>query len=295
MDTESMSCLAISAIAAFLPAQDALTLAHARDDTASMCVHEICESAIFALNRKLLQVFGENVFQFKRALEESRAVIAGSIIIQCILEEYWQQSDIDIFVTHNPTSRTRSPIEMFFETTQLQYYEEMTATEGAYNFTSLANATIEKICVIRLRESAQKIHLVIIQAMEEECSAAKYVMTASDFDICRNTYSIHNDLEYLTATSLVGIIRKCVRERIDCRRDGGTCMSKSTISRFVKYKMRGFMFANPPQVAWRDIREILSDPSDEEDGCRHEESLMNDLIWCLYHKNPFWLALFDLQ
>lgn len=50
------------------------------------------------INKKLGEIFGDQLNTFKTYLQESGAVISGSFIVQCILDEYWTDSDCDVFV-----------------------------------------------------------------------------------------------------------------------------------------------------------------------------------------------------
>src|SRR3990172_4731194 len=47
---------------------------------------------------RLKHIFGDKLSEFKQILQETKAVITGSFIIQCVLDVYWKDSDIDIFI-----------------------------------------------------------------------------------------------------------------------------------------------------------------------------------------------------
>jgi hypothetical protein len=50
------------------------------------------------MRQRLTVIFGENLPKFYQVLEENCGVISGSFTIQCVLDENWTGSDIDIFV-----------------------------------------------------------------------------------------------------------------------------------------------------------------------------------------------------
>ena len=59
----------------------------------------IKRAGIKAINQQLYKIFGIKTEAFKTLLCKSGAVISGSFIIQCLLGEIWNNSDIDVFVS----------------------------------------------------------------------------------------------------------------------------------------------------------------------------------------------------
>jgi len=57
----------------------------------------IKESIIKEINTRLLAILGDKYNDFIEILNITKAVISGSFIIQCILGEHWEDSDIDIY------------------------------------------------------------------------------------------------------------------------------------------------------------------------------------------------------
>lgn len=58
----------------------------------------LTESLLNQINKRLYYIFGDNLSIFKEEMKNNNAVISGSFIIQCILGEYWKDSDIDIYI-----------------------------------------------------------------------------------------------------------------------------------------------------------------------------------------------------
>lgn len=77
----------------------------------------------------LQQIFGDNYYTFAKKLYESKAVISGSFILQCILNEKWTNSDIDIYVAYN------GPYDQYVEDKKivLSSVEEYLKTKTSYS------------------------------------------------------------------------------------------------------------------------------------------------------------------
>src|SRR5579863_10520811 len=51
------------------------------------------------INDIFIEIFGDDATEFKRLIELTCAVISGSFITQCVLNEYWRRSDVDVFIS----------------------------------------------------------------------------------------------------------------------------------------------------------------------------------------------------
>jgi len=61
-------------------------------------ISHIKKSAIGEINRRLYEIFKDELRGFKEAMRETNATISGSFIIQCILGEHWEGSDVDVYI-----------------------------------------------------------------------------------------------------------------------------------------------------------------------------------------------------
>jgi hypothetical protein len=61
----------------------------------------IIKKVIFEIDRRLQFIFKENYDDFKMTMHNSGAIIGGSFITQCILNEHWAGSDIEIYQMQN--------------------------------------------------------------------------------------------------------------------------------------------------------------------------------------------------
>lgn len=59
----------------------------------------IIKRIIKNIENRLKDIFGDKYLEFKKVMYETKSVISGSILIQCILEEKWEGSDIDIYTS----------------------------------------------------------------------------------------------------------------------------------------------------------------------------------------------------
>ena len=57
---------------------------------------QIEKSIICTVEERMGKIFGDGITIFKNLLSSTHAVITGSFILQCILNEKWKNSDIDI-------------------------------------------------------------------------------------------------------------------------------------------------------------------------------------------------------
>jgi hypothetical protein len=51
------------------------------------------------IDTRLYEIFGNETQIFKQLLEETGGIISGSFVLQCILNEKWDNSDIDIYIS----------------------------------------------------------------------------------------------------------------------------------------------------------------------------------------------------
>src|SRR5437762_2456462 len=67
-------------------------------DLSKISDNDIWRAAVKSIDNKLEEIFQDDMGEFKTLLAESKAVISGSFIVQCILGEFYEDSDIDIYV-----------------------------------------------------------------------------------------------------------------------------------------------------------------------------------------------------
>jgi len=171
------------------------------------------------INRRLGNILGENYAGFKKAMCESGAVIVGSFITQCILGEYWSDSDIDINVC---THKNVYDKNLFIFLTDKKYPYGFNSHEYEYINASVLIFNVDKFLI-------KLVHTKINNFNE-------YVVDSYKYDICKITYQYkdiisENDLQI---HNFMNIANRCtnIRKRND----------NSFLNHFKKYYNRRFKF-----------------------------------------------------
>ncbi len=83
-------------------------------------MQHVKNNTIKQLNNKLSNIFGPKLPEFKNILQDVNGIISGSCILQSILGEKWEKSDIDIFIpvrgnviTNTPSDNPKSEMDDF--------------------------------------------------------------------------------------------------------------------------------------------------------------------------------------
>lgn len=215
------------------------------------------ESIILCINKRLKQLFDNNYDDVIKLLDEHQAVISGSFIIQCILNENWN-TDIDIYV---PASESK---DVGYTTTITMFemlLSKLVIYENFYNASQYGNDVTNKIIWIReysfsktktsfsnplqwigighdsyLRDK-EKPKIQTIDVSIEADDMYELIKNSFDFDICKNVYGVRNGKQYVNIYSLKEILSKTTKLKF-CDNPG------SSMNRYEKYKKRGFKFQN---------------------------------------------------
>lgn len=195
------------------------------------------ESILNKINEELREVFGDKMVGFKKLLSESNAVIAGSFILQCMLDEYWEGSDIDIFIPvmgNYPDNNVWMDKEgntgyvpglsdsKNYSFDNLAYpipytsienflYKENVfenAIDQTPRYRSLSIMEYEIICVRTYESKKYNIQTIHVKADKTTNRINDFIHTTFDFDICKNTYSIENDIEKINTHDENNIFNK---------------------------------------------------------------------------------------
>jgi hypothetical protein len=188
------------------------------------------------INDRLKKIFtDEQYVKFKLLLENNNAVISGSFIIQCILNEIWEDSDIDIFVKKNTheflyesddVNYKKFCLETFFCKCGFTFIKE---DKNKSNYFYNLKYVVEIQTFIK---DKNKIQIIFINENSEK-SLENYIFENFDFSICKNTYSIKNKTEILNIYDLNGILYK----KFDF---GFTSNNKKSMERYENYSQREF-------------------------------------------------------
>lgn len=183
------------------------------------------------INKRMELLFGEEKWkEFKKLLDVDGGFITGSFIIQCILDEEWDDSDIDIFVAKSEgMTKNMNPlsnINKFFDKHKFKFINYDNLSYG--NDINSGN----NITFIRNYKIKQK-KIQIINTSLDKGELEKFILREFDFDIVKNYYSVDNNQNKLVITNLYQIQ---ARELV-WRYYGNFT---SSIKRGLRYKKRGF-------------------------------------------------------
>ena len=180
------------------------------------------------VEKRIQKVFGEHTNAFKNLLNATGAVISGSFIIQAILDEKWENSDIDVFIPvrhlksphDNPTSEIEEWLLNDVKIPMMDYYAAC-----RYGDNMVGGHHIQWIRNFKLNGS-------IIQLVHVDVSADKieqYILNSFDFSVCKNVYSVGK----LVVTDINGILAKSFNFAY-----AGNIFG--SLNRMKKYSERGF-------------------------------------------------------
>ena len=178
------------------------------------------------IDKRLINIFGDNIAKFRNLLISVNAVISGSFIIQCILGKRWTDSDIDIFIPYTLNLDLEDFLLNDMKSIQIwdNYDQKYLLFSEAINY---------KI------KSGQRIQLI---RLNEGCFI-EFMNKSFDFDICKNMYDTKN----IKIKNLYSITHRTV----DLQR---VYIKENTGVRCNKYHERGFKFINKDLINLKDIK-----------------------------------------
>jgi hypothetical protein len=171
------------------------------------------------INRRLKFIFNDQYEDFKMAMKESGAAISGSFILQCLLGETWNDSDIDIYLQKNEDTLPLSPYGYDISKIENILYSFMKLTEATnkhiyqthiqseIKFVRTYERDIMKLalplincrgietrdaqykCMKQIKSShKRRIKIQVIHTTSQIKNMYNFIQSHSDFDICKNIY-----------------------------------------------------------------------------------------------------------
>lgn len=202
------------------------------------------------IEHRLKCTFQDHYEEFKNILSENNLAISGSLIPQCILDEYWE-SDIDIVAvehTHNLTysqaridstaSKFLSSIETKIDQNDPLYNEESYNYMNSFDVAHIETYNVNRTDIQIIHYEYDKIYKSIEHEEKSKVDFIdlmwKNILDNYDFDICRNIYYIEKGISKVKVNSLDNIINKkiIIGKTNTCSRE----------KRIRKYTSRGFTF-----------------------------------------------------
>lgn len=206
------------------------------------------------INRRLKLIFKDYYDEFKKQLQDNQAIISGSFILQCILGEDWEDSDVDIYVPIRNSQSKYTYLEDFLyrHLAQIEYHcreynnnnIEGTRKYACYNekYFNKVKCSVNPNTLYRFFSNSYNCiepNTRHIQIIRLNCTSIeeikKFILNDFDFDIVKNSYYIKDDIEYLTIYNLKDVLSKTTLFKVS-----QTYLPE--LNRKKKYEHRGFKF-----------------------------------------------------
>uniref|UniRef100_A0A6C0C6K8 Uncharacterized protein n=1 Tax=viral metagenome TaxID=1070528 RepID=A0A6C0C6K8_9ZZZZ len=220
----------------------------------------IKKSTIREMNRRLYRIFGRDLDGFKSALKNSNGIISGSFVLQCILGEKWDNSDVDVYVdallfesNTYPNIFNNMPNHLKFDTRFVSdelikiidnYEEPCSIKEDIFGFMKRKNYSAwqldvhgycspDLVNIVDYTINTKKIQII----GTTEKNLTSFIMDSYDFDVCKNIYDYNN----VTIYCLNDIFTKNTNFN-------KTYDIDKNVQRYLKYSKRGFEFYSQKKV-----------------------------------------------
>lgn len=179
------------------------------------------------ITRQVSAIFKYDFDDLMNLLHMCREVISGSFILQCILNEYWEDSDIDFYVVDNGYSEFPILLRRLLSPTSIS----VIGTNGGY---------LDSFKTINVQRYTHKIHLNYINSYHN-IDFIEFINTNFDFNICKNVFCILFDIPILSIHSIYDIYTRTTNFK-------STTDYDISIEKCQKYENRGFTFKNKPDI-----------------------------------------------
>lgn len=227
---------------------------------------------------RLQSVFGAYTDAFKSLLNETGAVISGSFIVQAILNEDWENSDIDVYVPKsdelsphaNPSSKIDAwmhsngwPMNNYHATCRYGDTISRASTITFIRNFSVSLPTLATPSHYAQEQTQRKYSVQMIHTNLQRDEIDDYIKENFDFSICKNIYKISTDgIASLHVSANESILNK----QFDFNYSGNIFGS---IARLAKYQARGFTISfSRSQV----LREIIAFQNEEQASDKERKS-----------------------
>lgn len=186
------------------------------------------------INLRLSLVFGDKLDIFKKFLEDTKSFISGSFIVQCILDETYNGSDIDVYINKSKSK----DLLAYYEANNICWFENANESFN-YDMSFYSNVSFDV--------NHYYINKYRIQFILAEDPIAK--LNLFDINICKNMYSIENGIGRISTNILDQLLEKksdmnyVVKDYDNTMMDGRPNNTNFLlyISRYNKYTSRGFV------------------------------------------------------
>jgi hypothetical protein len=174
--------------------------------------------------------------EFVDTMIKTDAIISGSFILQCVLNEFWDSSDIDIYVENNSETKMENEyanLELFNRLLNSKSYNTFSSKYPGFDDFNFIEEIMNYDIYIPTVGGTQRLQVINVNVSGDYTMRDHKKNTG--FDICKNVLSFNNDRSMnLEFTNLSEIIYKCTTFSILDLDD--------FLYRLEKYSNRGFKF-----------------------------------------------------
>ena len=198
------------------------------------------------INKRLHDIFEDRTEQFKQIIEETGAIISGSFVLQCILNEKWK-GDIDIYTSINKNDYKNSDnkfVDNFSYTILDIFLAEI--MDRNINVSGYWNTLHHKVKCVRTFENSKKVKIHVIQLdIENYNELYDLIKYNYDYDIYKNIYYIEDLKDNISIYALNKILTKETYFRL-------CCSWNTSIIRYQKYieDLNYHMFKSMPPTEY---------------------------------------------
>lgn len=207
---------------------------------------DIKTSIIKNINHRLSLILGDKLEEFKQYIKSGQYAISGSFLLQCMLDEYWERSDVDVYTM--AFDRNYLDIEIFLRE---QFQEWDGNFDDGYHAQEVEwirnyHYYFEHIQIIAVNMySDNQIYESIFELPSNVSLFKRFIDDMADFAILKNIY-YYDGTDHLILNNLYNIFNRIT----EYHRTGGI---KVSIERYHKYKERGFRFSNLDTLSYKDF------------------------------------------
>jgi len=199
------------------------------------------------ITNRLKFMMGSKYGEFVKIMKESYGFISGSFIIQCILNEKWDDDKIEIFIPFIGNTNMTQWKCGYLKSNLNIFIEKELGVRSILHLNCQLNNKIKDIRVLDKFKiiSAEYDDNINIDSMK------KIINDTFDFDISKNFYCFNNE-DDIYIHNINNILTK--NTKFSCNE-----LWTSSILSYMKYSDRGFKFNNIKSLTYSEIKPFIFD------------------------------------
>lgn len=207
------------------------------------------KNIIEEINKRLYEIFGADLPEFKKVLCDTNSVISGSFILQCILGEHWDNSDIDIYIPMKGNNITQnmpaspnpiSSVENFIYSKGIKWV----TFDSDVGYGKHINNTIHFVREYKNKNMKYALQTILVNIDKNIDTLYDFIKDNFDFNICKNIYYFDTK-DNIRIYKINEIMNKKTNFTVGYRLG-------SSIMRVKKYEDRGFQFLNKNNLSYEN-------------------------------------------